>query len=188
MTTPTHAATSPLIELRVLQPGAEADIDRVAQGMRRTLVEVEGEAVGIALYTMDWLRDRVRFHLDPALSTAQVFLAVVPAPGDGAERIVGHTIVRVESNEDGRRFGLFSTTYIDPSARRAGIADRLLERGEAWMREHALPEAATWTSATNARLIALYAKRGYAEVEAGPNDQTGTAMVRLAKPLAIDCS
>lgn len=62
--------------------------------------------------------------------------------------------------------------------------DRLRDRGEAWMREHALPEAATWTSATNARLIALHAKHGYAEVESGPNQQTGTRMVRLAKALA----
>lgn len=63
---------------------------------------------------------------------AQVFLAVAPdAPTD----IVGHTIVRVDAMPDGRRYGLVSTTYVDPAQRRSGIADALLERGEAWIRD-----------------------------------------------------
>jgi GNAT superfamily N-acetyltransferase len=165
------------VTIRPIDPGAGSELAFVAERMRQTLLEVEGE-VGRTLYTTEWLRDRVAFHLEPARSTGAVFVAV---GGDG--ELVGHTIVRAEHHADGRRFGLFSTTWVEPAARRAGLADRLLSRGEAWMRGHALPEAATWTSATNHKLIALYAKRGYAPTGSGQNDLTATAMVRLARAL-----
>src|SRR5262245_7442689 len=112
--------------------------------MRLTLIEVEGEVAGGAMYSMDWLRERVRWHLDPACCTGQVFLVEL-----AGGVIVGHTIVRVEHAETGRRFGLFSTTYVDPAERRRGVADALLQRGEQWFAEQGLSEACTWTSATN---------------------------------------
>lgn len=159
------------LRVRPLDAESEAELDLVAERMRATLEEVLGEERGRAMYTLDWLRDRVRFHLDPARSTGAVFVAE-----DGA--IVGHTIVRVEQDEDGSRFGLFSTTYVAPTHRRAGVAKGLLARGEAWMREHGMRRAATDTSATNEKLISLYEQHGYAIVlRAGE-------MVRLAKALA----
>jgi len=165
------------VTIRPIDPGVDAELTFVAERMRQTLLEVEGE-VGGTLYTMDWLRDRVAFHLDPARSTGAVFVAV-----GGEGELVGHTIVRVEHHADGRRFGLFSTTWVEPAARRAGLADRLLARGETWMQGHALPEAATWTSATNHKLIGLYANRGYAPTQSAPNDLTATVMVRLTRAL-----
>ncbi len=54
--------------------------------------------------------------------------------------------------------------------------------GEAWIRAQGMTEAVTWTSATNARLIRLYEKHGYAITERAPSK--GTMMVRLAKVLA----
>jgi GNAT superfamily N-acetyltransferase len=164
---------------RVAAAGDDAAIAWIARGMHATLVEVEGEAVGGALYTPEWLLARVRWHLDPSCSTAAVWVAE-RAPGE----IAGHTIVRVERREDGTRFGLVSTTYVDPAWRREGLASRLLAQGEAWFVSQALDESSTWTSATNAKLIALYGRAGYREVERGPNEQTGTVMVRLARRLA----
>jgi GNAT superfamily N-acetyltransferase len=165
------------VTIRPIDPDIRSELAFVADRMRQTLVEVEGD-VGYELYTLDWLRDRVAFHLDPMRSTGCVFVAV----GDDRE-LVGHTIVRVEHHADGRRFGLFSTTWVEPAFRRAGVADCLLAHGEAWMHGNALSEAATWTSATNHKLIALYAARGYAQTESGPNDLTSTVMVRLTRPL-----
>jgi GNAT superfamily N-acetyltransferase len=155
----------------------EAGIALVAQRMRLTLVEVEGEAVGSSLYTLDWLRDRVRWHLDPACCTGCVWLALGGCTGE----VVGHTIVRVEHGTQGERFGLFSTSYVAPPWRRSGVAGRLLVQGEAWMREQGLAEASTWTSSTNRPLIALYGRHGYDEAERGAHAQTGTVMVRLAR-------
>jgi len=142
--------------IRPLDPAREDEIDLVARRMRQTLEEVLGEARGREVYSLDWLRDRVRFHLDPARSTGAVFLA------ERGGVVVGHTIVRVEQEAgDPGVFGLFSTTWVAPEARRQGVANTLLERGEAWMRERALPRAATYTSTTNAPLIRLYEARSY---------------------------
>lgn len=164
--------------IRDIDPASGTEVDLVARRMRQTLVEVEGEKAGTALYTMEWLRDRVRWHLDPANCTGRVFLAV-----DGAGGITGHAIVRVEKDGAGRDFGLFSTLFVDPPLRKAGIAARLLDHGEAWMRERRLPEAATWTSSTNAKLVALLVKRGYGFTAHHVHEVTGTVMVRLARPL-----
>lgn len=166
------------LRTRELDRDADAEIELVATRMRATLEEVLGREEGAALYTMDWLRDRVRFHLDPSRSTAAVFLAEHPSGGGGGA-VVGHTIVRIErdDDDDDRPFGLFSTTYVEPGSRRAGVAHHLLRRGEAWMRERGLRRAVTDTSATNTKLIRLYEAHGYTiVVRAG-------SMVRLAKPL-----
>lgn len=164
------------MHIREIDPSSDAEIALVAQRMRDTLIEVEGPENGVALYTMDWLRDRVRWHLDPAMALAKVLLAV-----DDDGQIVGHTIVRRESADDGAVFGLVSTTYVVPASRRFGIAQRLLEAGEAWMHQHALPLSATWTSATNTPLIRLYERNGYAQVEQHAHAVTGTLMVKLEK-------
>lgn len=167
-----HARRVPVV-VRPIGPHAPREIALVAERMRQTLVEVLGEARGTALYTMEWLVDRVRFHLDPARSTGAVFLA---ESTDGG--IAGHTIVRVEAEDDGRRIGLFSTIYVDPAERRSGVAAALLRRGELWMAEHALRHAVTYTAETNARLIALFEKHGYAIVDAREQ------MVKLERALA----
>jgi GNAT superfamily N-acetyltransferase len=164
--------------LRELDPACEADCEWVARGMHLTLVEVEGAKGGEA-YPLTWTRRRLRELLDPARHVSHVFLAVSP---EHTDTIAGHTILRINAMPDGRRYGLVSTTYVTPERRREGIADALLARGEAWIRAQGMTEAATWTSATNTRLIRLYEKHGFAVTEKGPND--GTMMVRLSKPLA----
>ncbi|WP_431048527.1 GNAT family N-acetyltransferase [Roseateles sp. L2-2] len=156
-----------------------AAIDLVAERMRATLIEVEGEDAGGAMYTMDWLLDRVRWHLDGR--DAEVIVAE-----DATGRILGHTIYRIESDAGSLSpapFGLISTTYVVPEARRLGVAHRLLTHAEAWFRERRVQLACTWTSETNSPLIGLYARNGYVEAERGPNQLTQTMMVRLAKPL-----
>jgi GNAT superfamily N-acetyltransferase len=159
--------------IRAIDPGNAAEVELVAARMRQTLVEVLGDETGRSLYTMDWLIQRVRWHLDPAKSTAAVFLAETR---EG--RVTGHTIVRIECDDAGKAFGLFSTTFVEPESRRLAVATQLLLRGEAWMRAHGMTEAATYTAETNAKLIGLYHKHGYAIVE------TRSEMVRLAKVLA----
>lgn len=138
-------------------------IGLVAARMRLTLMEVVGEEEGAAMYSPEWLVDRVQFHLDAQRSTGAVFVA----QGDDAA-ILGHTIVRVEEAEDGEKVGLFSTTYVDPPSRRHHIAERLLEAGELWMRAQGLPAAMTHTSSKNEKLIGLYQKCGYRIVAEHP--------------------
>lgn len=128
----------------------------MAERMRQTLIEVLGEEKGRSLYSLDWLKARVLFHLDAAQSTAKVYIAEEP---DGA--ISGHTIVRVDFDESGTQIGLFSTTFVAPEFRKRGTADRLLERGESWIAGIGLKRAFTYTSDSNEKLIRLYEKHGY---------------------------
>jgi GNAT superfamily N-acetyltransferase len=160
----TDRAAPPLV--RPIDPRSASEIEIVAARMRETLVEVLGAARGGSMYSMEWLRDRVRFHLDPTRSTGEVFVAVDQRATDPRSRsvddaIVGHTIVRVELEESGASIGLFSTTYVVPARRRSGVASALLERGETWMRERGQTRAATYTDSANGRLVDLYRKHGY---------------------------
>ncbi|HEY1398509.1 GNAT family N-acetyltransferase [Roseateles sp.] len=165
--------------LRPISLADTAAIDLVAERTRATLIEVEGEDAGGTMYSMDWLRDRVRWHLDGR--AAEVVVAE-DANGD----IVGQTIYRIESDAGAHSaapFGLISTTYVAPKARRLGVAQHLLARAEFWFRERHVLLSSTWTSETNRPLIALYDRNGYAESERGPNQLTQTMMVRLTKAL-----
>jgi GNAT superfamily N-acetyltransferase len=141
--------------IREIDHTSTREIDLIAQRMRLTLLEVLGEKTGGSMYTMDWLKQRVMFHLDPAQSTAQIFLA------EECDEFFGHCIVRIDHDDSGKEIGLFSTTYVAPDFRRLGIADALLIRGEQWMIEHGMTEALTYTSDSNTKLINLYRKHGY---------------------------
>lgn len=164
--------------IREIDPNAQTEIDLVAQRMRATLIEVEGEATGTALYSMDWLRKRVHWHLDRAQVTGQVLLAE-----DVKGCILGHTIVRQEFEKDGSTYGLVSTTFVTPDARRSGVAEALLRAGEDWMRGLGLGCCATWTSSTNTKLIRLYKKHGYRQTATHVHETTGTLMVKLERNL-----
>ena len=118
----------------------------MAERMRLTLLEVVGEE----LYTMEWLRARVDFHLEHGA----VFVA------EEQDEILGHTIVRVEEGA-----GLFSTTYVAPPHRRRKVAQLLVARGEEWLRARGMDEAVTYTAETNLPLQRLFQGLGYAEGE-----------------------
>ena len=141
--------------------------------MRETLMEVLDEAQGEAMYTLEWLRQRVLWHLDPNQCTGQVFVSE-----NNEGHLTGHTIVRVEADEQGNKSGLFSTTFVAPESRRQAIAEALLTRGERWMAEHQLRQAATYTDKDNSKLIRLFQKRGYT-LATTPSD-----MVILSRELA----
>lgn len=161
------------MSIRPIDANNPAEIALVAQRMRDTLIEVEGPEQGATMYSLQWLEDRLRWHLDPTLSSAQVLVAT-----SGSE-IVGHTIFRIEPPPSDP-FGLISTTYVVPSARRNGWATRFLEHAHAWFRSKGVRMSCTWTSAANRPLISLYQKFGYGVIDQGPNDLTGTSMIKLA--------
>ena len=144
----------------------------MAQRMRQTLVEVLDEERGNSMYTMEWLIKRVLWHLEPTEVVGQVFVAE-----NAQSNIVGHTIVRIDSDDDGNDIGLFSTTYVEPASRRFGVAKLLLKQGEEWMRQHGMPEAVTYTDKDNVKLQNLYLTYGYKMSE------MPKGFVKLARPL-----
>jgi GNAT superfamily N-acetyltransferase len=160
--------------IRPLNPAAEGEIDLVAERMRLTLIEAVGFEKGSGMYSMEWLRARVRWHLTPEQVKGQVFLVEV------AGRIAGHTIVRIEVDADGARTGLFATTYVDAGSRRQRLAEALLRRGEEWLAAHDVVAFATNTAEGNAPLIKLFEKHEYQIVRHVPEIR----MVRLSKACA----
>lgn len=159
--------------IRPINKHSDAEILLVARRMRQTLVEVLGAERGTALYTMDWLEQRVRWHLDAGQSTACVYLAEA---ADG--EISGHTIVRKDLDSSQQEVGLFSTTYVATPFRRAGVASQLLKAGEDWIRGIGLLVAETYTDKDNHKLIQLFSGHGY---QISP---TENEMVILRKGLA----
>ena len=160
------------ITIRQVSPDADHEIELIARRMRDTLTEVLGPR-GESMYTLDWLMQRVRHHLDPEACDGQVFVAVTTE-----DDIVGHTIVRIQPDHDGTPIGLFSTTYVLPAQRRQGLASDLLRVGEQWMRDRQAPRAVTYTDRENRRLIELYRRHGYEMTDADDD------FVRLWRPLS----
>ncbi len=144
-------------QIRPLAPATDEAIGLIAQRMRQTLIEVLGEERGGPMYTQDWLEQRVRWHLDPSRA-AEIFVATDDAT------VVGHALVRLEGDDPS--VGVFSTIYVVPSRRRDGVARGLLEAGERWMIAAGLRRARTYTDRHNAKLIALFGSRGYAQAPA----------------------
>lgn len=161
------------VRIRALGLDDESDIALVAERMRATLVEVLGPERGGDMYSPDWLRERVRWHLRPADCTGAVLVAE-HAHGS----VVGHTILRLEADDSGSTIGLYATIWVAPDARRAGLANRLLDTGESWFAQHPVQELATATSQTNQPLIQLFERRGYAITLRVPD----SGMVRLTRP------
>lgn len=131
------------------------EIEIVARNMRQTLIDVMGAERGGEFYSLDWLVDRVRWHLAPE-RTAKV---LVVEGSDG--RIVGHAIVRVEVDEEGASFGYFSTIFVEEASRRRGLATRLMASAEGWVRGHQLRRVVYNTAASNERLLPLFQRHGY---------------------------
>ncbi len=182
MSTSSGQVQPAVLHIREIDPASDHEINLVAQRMFDTLIEVEGPEAGAKLHSPEWLRERVKWHLDPAMVLGKVYVAV----NQGSD-IIGHTILRrdnecaVDEPGKGQVFGLISTTYVVPAARRGGVADQLLAVGEAWIQAQGLVRATTWTSATNVKLINLYVKHGYHEAERHAHPGSGSMMVRLER-------
>jgi GNAT superfamily N-acetyltransferase len=124
--------------VRAINPNARTEVELVASRMRQTLLEVLGEEVGGGMYTMDWLIQRVFWHLDKGQCVGRVFLSE-----DCEGRITGHTIVRIERDDAGNEVGLFSTFLVEPGSRNRGVGTSLVTHGERWMMDHGMLTAMT---------------------------------------------
>ncbi len=158
--------------IRAIDSSATDAIELIAKRMLLTLIEVLGEERGGSMYTLEETIERVLWHFHSDEVVAKVFVAE-----NAKDEIVGHTIVRIDADDEGKDIGLFATTYVTPEVRRAGVAIRLLETGEHWMLEQGLSVAATYTEENNTKLQKLYLKRGYSMTEMPKK------FVKLAKAL-----
>lgn len=96
-----------VMKIREIDPTNKEEIKLVAQRMQSTLIDVLGKRARVSLYTLDWLEDRVKWHLNPSQTRAKIFLSE-----NFAKEITGQAIGRIEMGDDGIEFGYFSTIYI----------------------------------------------------------------------------
>lgn len=158
------------MKIREIDPQSEFEINLVAQRMRQTLVEVLGEEKGGSMYTMDWLTERVRWHLDPKNTEGRVFLSE-----NQEGEIIGHAIARIDF---GSSFGYFSTIFVEPSSRRHGIARILMMHVEEWFSKKGMPKVVYNTAENHVATIDLFKSHGYKISHAE------SEMVQLAKVLS----
>jgi ribosomal protein S18 acetylase RimI-like enzyme len=151
-----NPSQTPYFKIREIDPDSKKEVSLVASRMRQTLIEVLGEEKGTSLYSMDWLLERVKWHLDPVRTTAKIFLAETPSL-----EIIGHAIVRIEKDDEGNSYGYFSTIFIEPGSRNRGIANTLLLHVEDWLREMKLPKVIYNTAENHSKLIRLFERNGY---------------------------
>jgi GNAT superfamily N-acetyltransferase len=152
-----QAAFSDRFSIRELDPGSEAEIALVARRMRQTLEEVLGEEKGKEYYSMEWLVDRVRWHLDPAQTEAKIFLCV-----SNTGEVVGQAIARLEQKTGGEPYGYFSTIFVEPGSRSQGLATSLLLHVEGWLRSQGVPKIIYNTARNHEKLIRLFGSHGFA--------------------------
>lgn len=144
------------LRLRDLDPRSEAEVDLVARRMRQTLVEVLGAERGEAMYELDWLRERVRYHLGDARRAARVVLA------EQGGSILGHAMARVEQSPDeGGTYGHFSTIFVEGEHRGRGVAGALIDEVERWLGDQGVPRITYDTGAHHHRVIGMFERRGY---------------------------
>lgn len=141
--------------IRELNPHTNEEIEWVARGMRQTLIEVLGEKRGTELYTMDWLIDRVKWHLNPKTTTAKIYLA------ENDSGLLGHAIARLERDESSTVYGYFSTLFVLPEARRKGLAHSFIDQVENWLRSKNVTRIVYNTAEDHAVLIRLFESNGF---------------------------
>ena len=165
----------PAVRVRALDPGCPDEVALVARRMGETLDEVLGPERAAAVHTPAEIRERLLWHVErPADRRAEAFVAEGP---DGA--LLGHALVRVDSEEGRGEVGLLATIHVAPEARRRGVAAALLERATDWMRAAGQTLAVTYTDAENLRLQGFLREQGW---EAGP---VAPGWTRLARPLDV---
>jgi GNAT superfamily N-acetyltransferase len=87
---------------------------------------------------------------------------VLVAVHDGEVRGYLYAAVEPRSWKELRdRAGFIHDILVDEPSRRFGIADALLDRAVAWIREQRVPRVILWTAAKNEQAQRLFARKGF---------------------------
>lgn len=155
--------------IREINPTVKEEILLVAERMRQTLIEVMGQEKGSTFYTIEWLIDRVYWHL------SHERIAKVMIVENNKSEIIGHAIARIEYDENKKKFGFFSTIFLLPEFRGQGIASEIIDFVENWLFSFDIYKIIYNTAANHFALINLFQKHDYIITESEGE------MVRLTK-------
>lgn len=84
---------------------------------------------------------------------------VVASDLDG--EMLGHSIFSIKKDADNFTYGSFFTRYIAPEHRRMGLASRMLQEAEEWMKQMGAQYFLAQTHVKNYKLQNLFRKHGY---------------------------
>lgn len=151
----------PGIRIRPIDQADGDELDLVTRRCMATVLETIPELEGSAevahrvLGNFTFEQMRAMFARDFADPDKQILVA----EEDGA--LLGHAIFSLKRDEQGRRYGFCFSRYVDPAARRRGVASALLAAQLGWWRQRGAEYAYAQTHVTNAPLQRLFEKHGF---------------------------
>jgi ribosomal protein S18 acetylase RimI-like enzyme len=104
------------------------------------------------------------WFLGSQLDDPEVVILVAERLAPAAPGIVGYVYAALEPHnwkELREAAGFVHDVVVDESARRLGVATRLVEAACAWLRAHGAPRVLLWSAAPNAAAQALFERLGY---------------------------
>jgi GNAT superfamily N-acetyltransferase len=163
------------VELRLL--GAGDDLDELTALLHRAYAELGRAGLNFTAVDQDAsvTARRVRGK--------ECWLALVDGRLAGTVTLADGRPADVPDFGNGRPVGFVEQLGVDPAFRGRGLGRRLLDRVEERARERGLGVIALDTAAPAARLLRLYAARGYREVDRVRFPGKTYESVVLAKPL-----
>jgi ribosomal protein S18 acetylase RimI-like enzyme len=146
--------------VRDLDPNDEAELDLVVARSLRTLEETipEWNEPGFTLPNATPAAMKGMYQADLPRADRR-FLVAADDAREGAN--VGHLILSSKTDDAGVSFGSLFTMYVDPRARRTGVASSLLDAAESWLAGRGAVYVRLETHATNIAVTTLFARRGY---------------------------
>lgn len=161
------------IRVRLATPG-----DMAAVGRLGALLVAQHHAFDPQRFTAggESVAEGYAWFLDTQLRDPEVVILV--AERDGG--VVGYVYAALEPHnwkELREAAGFVHDVVVDESARRLGVATRLVEAACAWLRQHGAPRVLLWSAAPNGAAQALFERMGFRRT-----------MVEMTRELAADDS
>ena len=120
-----------------------------------------------------WSETQARYRAG-VRSDGQRYLVALDPDGN----LVGHSIVVLRTDADGRRFGYFWSRYVLPAHRRNGLATRFLSDAMAWFASQNARYAEVHIHTENKALRAMFEGKGFAVVDRGRDDTWSWLVLR----------
>jgi ribosomal protein S18 acetylase RimI-like enzyme len=157
-------------KIRDINPNSNEEIKIVAERMRETLIEVLGKDKGESMYSLEWLTERVLWHLDSKNTDGKVIVIC-----NKEQKIFGHAICRIDYDDQKKPFGYFSTIFLAQEFRNLGLASEIVTFVENWFISKNVNKFVYNTATNHTAILKLFHKHGFKK------EDSSSEMVQLVK-------
>lgn len=157
------------LDLRDIDKSSAAELEIVTRMCMTTILETIPEYGGDAevakskIPNFDFDQMSTMIKNDFPKDTHR-FLVVVD-PTAPPPHIVGHSMISLKRDSEGRPYGKFFSRYVEPAYRRRGLARRMLREALRWFESRGAVYAQAETHDTNDKLRAVFEQAGFSVVE-----------------------